>query len=227
METMYERQGQRTVGKQELMFLLFGRSVRRFHTVPMLEGVTLAQHQFGVAWLCWLLTQGEGCRVDLIMAALTHDMAEQLWGDMPAPAKRLLNADQQFSKAEQATLEENDMFFWLSETEKAILKIADYMEGMLSCIHERRLGNRYVEIIYQRRFRQYVIDYEQTYRRNLTNSQSARIKVLFNALDELWKETLGPFVEAEPLDPELRKPSSSRAANIPPGHTRAPGYGEE
>lgn len=205
METMFERQGETKDGKQELMFLLYGRMVERFHTVPMLKGVTLAQHQFGVAWLCWLLTQG-ACRTALLMAALSHDMAEQLWGDMPAPAKRLLNADDQFSNAERATLQENSMFFELNEQEKCIMKIADYMEGMLSCVHERRLGNRYVEIVYQSRFRQYVIDYQETFEPRLTLLQIERVQQMFNALDELWKETLAPYNPEKLQVQELKLP---------------------
>jgi len=208
METMYEWQGRSTKGLQELMFLLFGRDVQRFHTVPMLHGENLATHQFGVAWLVYLITEGTVvCTVPLIMSALSHDMAEQLWGDIPAPAKKLLNADQQFSNAEAQTLFENGMFFALTESERAILKIADYMEGMLTCVHERRMGNRYMEIIYQRRFRQYVLDYRRSYEQHLTERIIQRVATLFRALDELWKETLAPYSPVEPVDEELALPN--------------------
>jgi len=187
LETMLERMGKKSTDpRQEMIFLLYGRSVQRFHTVPMLHGVTLAQHQFGVAWFCYLLTKGS-CSVDLLMAALSHDMAEQVWSDVSAPAKRALEIGDLLDKNENKTLAENNMLFTLTLGQKFVLKLADCMEGMLSCIHERRLGNRYAEAPYER-FHSYVAELV----RNVSSYDSLhqRCNELVAALDVLWKETL-------------------------------------
>lgn len=187
-ETMYERIGQKADTKQELMFLLFGRSVQRFHTVPMLHGVTLGQHQFGVAWFVYLLLQ-ESCSVHILMAALSHDMAEQLWGDIPAPGKRLLGIKELLTSCESKTLSENNALFPPTAFGNIVLKTADNMEGMLSCIHERRLGNMYAERPFVRH-REYILELEspQEFGRNV--SFGTRKAQLLKALDELWDETV-------------------------------------
>lgn len=126
--------------------ILEGGATRRFHTVPTITVNSVGEHSFGVAMFCYVLAQGSDMEVstDLLMAALTHDMAEHLVGDVPAPTKRM-NPDlgKLFNEMEDGLLNEMGLGFahHLGETESIILKLADCMDGMLFCIRERRMGN--------------------------------------------------------------------------------------
>lgn len=134
--------------RDKLMFVRDGGAVQRFHTVRVLCGQTVAEHSFGVAWLLWFLTDGEPSAA-LLMAALAHDVAEHMTGDMPAPAKRSMGIRTQFASAEEAALRTAGIrMSSLSDAEVKLLKIADITELMLTCIDEMRLGNRSVKVIY-------------------------------------------------------------------------------
>ncbi len=101
-----------------------------------------------------------GIRVPLLMAGMTHDMAEHRVGDLPAPAKRDmdkrldLKGAQTFRAAwndmEQDILKEVAFNFEesLSVDELRMLKLADAMEGALYCIRERAMGNTLITPCY-------------------------------------------------------------------------------
>lgn len=179
MRSMYEHVGKRADLAQQLLFILHGGAVKRFHTVATIKDITLAAHQHNTAWLCWLLTAGTASAA-LLMAALSHDLPEVIWGDLPSPTKKLLNqGDETFTEHESAMLRDNLMEFPLTAAEQEILKLADRMAGMLDCIHERTLGNRYMELPYQR-FSGYV--------QQLLTLDEQHWKVL-NALNDLWEDT--------------------------------------
>ena len=81
--------------KEKLQFIMEGGSVLRYHTRPGIRTDTDAHHMHGVAVLCSLLAgtdaQGRsGASASLLLAALTHDLAEQAASDMSAPSKRAL-----------------------------------------------------------------------------------------------------------------------------------------
>lgn len=133
--------------KRWLYFVMEGQMVERFHGRPLMKPVTDAQHQHGVALLCWRLMD-EKPSANLLMAALTHDMAEQAAGDVPAPTKWKLTISDKFDAYEAEVLDSAGFQFQLADEELTILKTADYMEGMISCIRERFYGNRYVNLAY-------------------------------------------------------------------------------
>lgn len=146
----------------ELSSLIYARKggeVKRFHTVPTLQEQNIADHSFGVAMVCAYLAGQEppGVGVALLMAALTHDLAEQEFGDMPAPAKRAMpdvmrdghgpeTFREMFGKMEQAALQAQGLDWeeLLTEQEKRWLKLADAAEGCFRCIRERAMGNRLI-----------------------------------------------------------------------------------
>jgi 5'-deoxynucleotidase YfbR-like HD superfamily hydrolase len=175
-------QGRSTLNRQ-LLFLLYGGATRRFHTVPLLKEITDSQHQWGVAHLCYLIA--EEPTLNLIMAALSHDMAEQTVGDIPAPTKRALELTKRLGQLEDAVLEAYGYLFPLTAEEQEILKLADYLEGMLSCVHERGLGNRFVEVVYSH-WRLYFTSTP------VTQLNAVRI---FTAIEGLWSEALGKDME--------------------------------
>lgn len=132
-------------------FIFAGGYSKRFHTVDTIKHQEIANHSFGVAWFCELITEGAASK-QLIMAALTHDLAEHIVGDIPSPAKRVLGIRDMYEKFEMDQLKANDLaqYMDLHSEEAAILKLADMLEGCMYCIRERRLGNRNVEICFNR-----------------------------------------------------------------------------
>jgi 5'-deoxynucleotidase YfbR-like HD superfamily hydrolase len=180
MESMFERIGKPADIFQQLMFVLQGGSVRRFHTVATVKDITVATHQHNVAHLCFLLTGIYVCTTRLLMAALSHDLAETVAGDIPSPTKRLLRVDQMLNTLEKSVLKDNGYEFELTEQERRILKLADLMAGMLECIHERQLGNRNVELPFLR-FDNYI--------RNLLSAHCTdHEQAVFQGLQKLWVE---------------------------------------
>jgi len=124
-----------------------GGDVKRFHTVTMLRENLVSAHSWGVAVLiCDILPNPS---VNLLKAALYHDVAEHVTGDISAPTKW------QFPKLAEALLEVESevekrlgLNADLTEEERLILKFADMSDLILFCTQEFRLGNREaVEII--------------------------------------------------------------------------------
>lgn len=127
--------------KSKLKFVLQGGAVRRYHTMRTLHAQNVAEHSFGVAWLVYLLTDGKPS-VNLLMAALGHDIAEHVTGDLPAPAKRAMELGARFAAAEDvATVAAGLDIPELTEEESKILKLADTAELVLYCMQEVSMGN--------------------------------------------------------------------------------------
>jgi 5'-deoxynucleotidase YfbR-like HD superfamily hydrolase len=153
---------------QRLDFIRNGGETRRYHTWPVLRQQTVAEHSFHVAMLYSMLSMdadpanGVGCTTRGLMAALTHDLAEHKFGDMPAPAKRELGAIFPDFRAVYGAMEGGELaragLEWesmLLPTELRWLKLADAMEGCLYCIRERAMGNKLIVTVFGN-FRSYV-----------------------------------------------------------------------
>lgn len=135
----------------KLEFIQFGRETRRFHGLPMLDYQRVDAHQWGVVMLAMLLVGDDAPaerQLRLIKAASTHDLAEWIVGDVPAPSKRQMpdypegSFREVFGQMEDRHLVEAG--FPLSELDardKRVLKLADAAEGVLHCIRERQMGN--------------------------------------------------------------------------------------
>lgn len=140
-------------------FIFNGGNSTRFHTVDVHTRQDIGNHSFGVAWLCELITDGAASK-NLVMAALAHDLAEHIVGDIPSPAKRALNIGAMYDTIEGAHLDEAGIGSYslhLTPEERSILKFADMLEGMTFCVRERKVGNQNVEIIFNR-FRSYIME---------------------------------------------------------------------
>ena len=135
--------------RAQLEFIFNGAAVQRFHTTPPIRPQTDGARSFGVAWLCWMLTEGHA-RQELIMAALGHDLAEQFTGDLPAMIKRQATIGIQLDALEEEQRSKAGLEFALTEDEQKVLDLADALEGMMFCVQERRLGNREAERWYGR-----------------------------------------------------------------------------
>lgn len=147
---------------EQLDFIRNGGETRRFHTVPVLRQQTVAEHSFHVAMLLFTLYgQSEpGVTVPLLMAGLTHDLAEHIVGDLPAPAKRNMGERLELKGTQTFRAAWGDMenelldgvaLSWeteLSVEQLRMLKVADAMEGMLYCVRERAMGNQLITPCY-------------------------------------------------------------------------------
>lgn len=181
--------------KELLQFISEGGSVIRYHTRPGIKPDTDAHHSHGVAMLCSILagSSGEtGCTlasVNLLMAALTHDLAEQKVGDMSAPAKRALGIRDLLQDFESDELKA----YWLdynqhlTEDEAVILKLADCFDGMLYCCRELALGNRNALLIW-RRYCTYVTSI--TAGGMLPIGISLRASMMFESIKDICRETV-------------------------------------
>lgn len=158
-----------------LYFLMEGQMVERFHSRPFLKPITDGQHQHGVAMLCWYLTDGM-CSANLLMAALTHDQAEQGASDVSYPTKQALNLSRQLQDFEDELLAANGMLFTIDEAEHRVLKLADAMEGMLECCRERFYGNKYVCLAMDR----WLVN---VYKQSLNETE----KKVLSCVERIWK----------------------------------------
>lgn len=127
--------------RAQLRAIYGGGDVQRFHTMRTVKPNTVGQHSYGVALLCQLLAPN--CSKKLLLAALTHDMAEQWTGDVPAPAKIAMGISQSLHELEETTLLAIGIDYGcdLNQDERRILKLADTLDGLMFCILEFNLGN--------------------------------------------------------------------------------------
>lgn len=111
-------------------------TVLRWHADPSPalrnSGDTIDAHQKRVAALCLELAARVGLPLmgsDLLLAALHHDEAERILGDIPAPAKaRFPELAAAYAQAEAQVMAELAPPGWrwkLSDEEAAILRLAD------------------------------------------------------------------------------------------------------
>lgn len=183
MDNMYDRLSVTSSVYQKVLIIGNGGITRRFHTIDTIKDRSVAAHSFYVAQLCWLLTGSGQLTVHLLMAALNHDLAEQVYGDIPAPTKRLLGYDKQMeTKLEEDFLDKNDLGWTLDEGDKRILKIADKLAGMIECCQERALGNRFAEAPF-RRFSEYADELI-----DITSYNEVETK---EAIERMWRDATG------------------------------------
>lgn len=168
---------------QTLDLIMQGSSVKRFHSVETIKDNPTSSHQWGVAMLVYLMSDGmqAGRRLNLVMAAITHDIAEKVFGDIPAPTKRRLGMREVIGDLEDSYLEANGLKFDLDFEQESILKLADIFDGMLFCVREHALGNMFIVNTY---------DVFKSYAENeivMTGEQ----KIILQHIENLWEETYG------------------------------------
>jgi len=138
-------------------FLRAGGYTRRYHGWRTLKDDPVGLHSYNVANLVILLFPD--CRKELVVAAVRHDSPEWVTGDPPSTAKRrvpglkeaLDDYERDVCRAVGLSMPTADLI----GEEKRQLKIADYLDGMMYCIQERRMGNTYIDPVF-RVFHEYV-----------------------------------------------------------------------
>ena len=124
-----------------LQFIVNGGTVRRYHTLPTLMNQSVGEHSANVALFTWHILGP--CTAHPIMAALVHDLPEQVFGDIPSPVKKMLNLDE----AEQHALTEINLAFALSPAEHWAVRFADALDGLIFALREFNMGNRrFIEV---------------------------------------------------------------------------------
>jgi 5'-deoxynucleotidase YfbR-like HD superfamily hydrolase len=97
------------------------------------------------------------------MAAMYHDVAEVIIGDMPATTKwKYPDLAEVLAQAEQKVEQELNLQFALSEREKIILKMCDMLELVLYSAEQLKMGNNYYEEVLSNGIR-YLIDKYSNY----------------------------------------------------------------
>lgn len=129
-------------------FVRAGGAVRRFHTIPMIGEQTVAAHSWGV-----IIQLFEICEpsVNLLRAAAYHDVAECFTGDIPAHAKwGSVELKEACKTLEREVEAKNGIAVKLCDDEYAMLKFADILDGIYTCSEQRMLGNRHLDVIFDR-----------------------------------------------------------------------------
>lgn len=125
----------------DLRNIFNGGAVERFHIVPGVKTQSVAEHSWGVAVLCQALMPD--CSKDLILAAMFHDCAEFVTGDVPAVAKWNHPQLKPILDEIEAEVEAKwGIAIELNPEEKRMLKLCDAFEGMRYCISRRRCGEQ-------------------------------------------------------------------------------------
>ena len=136
--------------------------VKRFHTLPTIGEVqSVSAHSWNVTLLINELFPD--CGKQLLLAAMYHDVAEVIIGDMPATTKwKYPELAEVLSQAERKVEEELNIQFALTEREKIILKMCDMLELVLYSAEQLKMGNLYYEEVLSNGIR-YLIDKYSNY----------------------------------------------------------------
>jgi len=135
--------------KDTIQFIAAGAEVTRYHTVFTFNNETVGHHSHGVAMM--VLMMKPDASASLLKAALYHDLAEQVVGDIPSPAKRQFGLGERLDKLELAVIAEAGIENpKLTDEEARMLKLADIAQGALFCARELSLGNKRMRRIFDR-----------------------------------------------------------------------------
>lgn len=123
-------------------------NVIRFHTVRTIKQTTVAHHSWGV---CLILAHICDPSANLLKAALYHDLAESVTGDVPATAKwRSPQLCSALASLEAEFDRDNNLTAQLTEHESYLLKWADMYELVLYAESEILMGNQLFKPILRR-----------------------------------------------------------------------------
>lgn len=159
--------------RNRIEFFLDGAETERYHTIRTLQRETVGHHSHGVAMFVVLLGGGEAA----IRAALFHDLAEHVLGDIPSPAKKKYGIGEQVNELEEQLLKSAGFSAELGDTSKRLLKFADIFQGMSFCTREVKMGNTKLASVFYR---------YKTYAEELM--PFGREKEIFDAIMESWNE---------------------------------------
>ena len=135
-------------GYNALEFRLRGGYTQRYHGLRNLMVDYVGHHSYNVAQILRFIASDLPAdrRALLLEAALDHDVAETIVGDMPAPTKRAIpGLRETFAVYEATIMAEHGLEIvesLLTPEEAKLLKAADSLDGMRFCTQELMMGNR-------------------------------------------------------------------------------------
>jgi 5'-deoxynucleotidase YfbR-like HD superfamily hydrolase len=125
-----------------------GTNVKRYHTAPIAPQ-NLAWHSWGVAMIANHISGPTGASANLLMACMTHDMAEGSTGDIPGPLKWNNKALNMVVEDMEAAFNRNiglaPVFDSLTPEELTILRWSDTFELVLYCAQQLYMGNQHAQ----------------------------------------------------------------------------------
>lgn len=131
----------------QLTMIMRSARVKRYHTEDTTRTQTVGEHTYGVMWLAYLLSDQKPSMA-LILAAMMHDSAEHVTGDVPSPIKRKAGVKESFDALEEQVFKRMGIEIpELTKDEQHILKLADCMEGALFCWSEVQRGNVHLKYV--------------------------------------------------------------------------------
>ena len=130
----------------KLLETLDSGGIMRFHACPKIRKQRLSDHMWKVALISQFLLPT--ISKDALIHALTHDSTELVTGDIPATLKWefpeikdvLKGIESKYSSAPES----------ISELEKVVIKLADYLDGILFCCDSYADGCKEAKVISER-----------------------------------------------------------------------------
>lgn len=116
--------------------------VVRYHTKRTIRQQTVGHHSFNMLMLVQQVVPG--CRKEVLLAIMHHDLPELKTGDIPGPIKRHHPQLGPLLDEIESGLAPLFKDCGLTHEEEALVKWADRMEGCLWCLEEVRMGNTYL-----------------------------------------------------------------------------------
>lgn len=130
--------------KVEIYNLLRLDEVKRWHTICVGREQTVAGHSHRVTTLAIEIAHRAGIEItaDFICAAMFHDAAEDIFGDIPAPAKTEYGAyaEPEFSIEPHFNMQPSN----LSREHWMAIKVADLLESWLF-LYENAVGSHSIK----------------------------------------------------------------------------------
>lgn len=119
----------------------------RAHTVPLIHRQTVGEHTYNLLAILHSIMGPREISQQLFIAALHHDAAEAITGDVPATAKwKYPKLEEALKDTEELICQDHGLIKLDPKSFDAqILKYADYMELAMFGLEEMKMGNTRVE----------------------------------------------------------------------------------
>lgn len=133
-----------------LLALYEAGDLKRLHALPTVRVHTMAEHVFGAVLMADELMEGNSIRDDVRLSVyrlLMHHDAPEVWtGDVPAHMKKKhASINEALEREEGEWYDEmgivNAAFY--TDDVKQIAKAADRLDLAMTCVRERKYGNRH------------------------------------------------------------------------------------
>lgn len=166
----------------KLLETLDSGGIMRFHACPKMRKQRLSDHMWKVALIAEFLLPN--ISKDALMYALTHDSTELVTGDIPATLKWefpeikdvLKGIESKYSSAPES----------ISDLEKLVIKLADFIDGILFCCDSYADGCKEAKVIFQRWMRHLTMFLFEEDTRKVFKSAGGRIVMpLLGRLDSV------------------------------------------